>query len=117
MMNLRNPNSQLPPKPFRRLDDRTLDSGAIDTSLNAKIAEENRDNIEDVMKDKFLERAHRQFHKSESLSPKNGRVSGDGTAGGSKEEYIKETINVEGVPRTIYLNSNLSQRTLAKIRD
>ena len=64
-----------------------------------------KSNIELVMKEKFLERAHKQFNESPS-PPEN-----------EQDEYIAETINVEGVPRTIYLNSKMSQRQLGKIRD
>lgn len=46
------------------------------------------------MKEKFLERAHKQF--KDCPSPENA---------GEDDKYITEIVNVEGVPRTIYLNS------------
>ncbi len=60
------------------------------------------------MKEQFLDKAHKKFHDNEDDEEKSVDPS-------SPERL--ETVNIEGVPRTIYLNSNLSKRTLAKVRD
>jgi hypothetical protein len=87
----------------------------------------NRDvsgNIEKVMKEKFLDRAYKKFQdhiEKLPIDPLNGSSAVQSPERSkSQENDLNDemcTINVEGVPRTIYLNSKLSQRTLAKVRD
>ena len=106
MMNHRNP--KLPPKPGQKTilaetqyEQFLFDSSAVNKNTEVK------NTIEEVMKEQFLDKAHKKFQDNvdkikdfEALPPEK-----------------PETVNVEGVPRTIYLNSDLSQRTLAKVRD
>lgn len=109
MMNHRNP--KLPPKPGQKTvlaaspaqyDQFLFDSSAVNKNTEVKST------IEIVMKEQFLDKAHRKFHDNEDEM--NEVVDTFCT------EKV-EAVNVEGVPRTIYLNSDLSQRTLAKVRD
>lgn len=98
MMNHRNP--KLPPKPGQKVlpsvtqyDQFLFDSSAVDKNTEVK------NTIEVVMKEQFLDKAHKKFHDEDIDEIKDGVVS--------LPEKL-ETVNVEGVPRTIYLNSDLS---------
>ena len=107
MMNHRNP--KLPPKPGQKTvlatspaqyEQFLFDSSAVNKNTEVKST------IEIVMKEQFLDKAHRKFHDNVD----------ENNADTFYTEKI-ETVNVEGVPRTIYLNSDLSQRALSKVRD
>ena len=81
-----------------------------------------KDNVEKVMISKFMEKVQKKFpdpeRDRETIRKKmimaniddaeqmNFLLPGDDTA-----------INVEEIPRTIYLNNKISQRTLGKLRD
>lgn len=78
-----------------------FDSSAVHQNTDVKSA------IEIVMKEQFLDKAHKKFHDN---------VDEIKSANPPSPERL-EIVNVEGVPRTIYLNSNLSNRNLAKVRD
>jgi hypothetical protein len=80
-----------------------------------------KDNVEKVMISKFMEKVQKKFPDPErdretirkmimanidDAEQMNFLLPGDDT-----------TINVEEIPRTIYLNNKISQRTLGKLRD
>ena len=108
-MNHRNP--KLPPKPGQKTAVPTspaqyeqflFDSSAVSRNTEVK------NTIEVVMKEQFLDKAHKKFHDDVDEIKDTADIL--------YTEKV-ETVNVEEVPRTIYLNSDLTQRTLAKVRD
>ena len=80
-----------------------------------------KDNVEKVMISKFMEKVQKKFPDPERDRETIRKMIMSNIDEGDQMKYIlpgdDTTINVEEIPRTIYLNNKISQRTLGKLRD
>ena len=80
-----------------------------------------KDNVEKVMISKFMEKVQKKFPDPERDRETIRKMIMANIDDAEQMNFIlpgdDATINVEEIPRTIYLNNKISQRTLGKLRD
>lgn len=80
-----------------------------------------KDNVEKVMISKFMEKVQKKFPDPERDRETIRKMIMANIDDAEQMNFIlpgdDTTINVEEIPRTIYLNNKISQRTLGKLRD
>ena len=80
-----------------------------------------KDNVEKVMISKFMEKVQKKFPDPERDREIIRKMIMANIDDAEQMNFIlpgdDTTINVEEIPRAIYLNNKISQRTLGKLRD